>query len=424
MFNLQKDEHVDEKILKDNLETHKKISKKVKKLLIFFVIVSILYLVILFIFPFKKIYIYYAIFGFIFIIYLIKNISVKEQIKELIERKQELLDLINPLNNTKELHSERIEVIIAENLVPLAELNEERGLLLTLLPAKRKKVAIERGYIIPNIKIKDDETFENNLCKIFIKGNLKQKFKVYPDLLCVKCIPDDYIGEFIKENYICYDSPLFWIKKENFEGEQISPVEIIHNIIEFICIKHVDEIIVNSDVKEIITNVWNIDKAEYVRKSIENGKLKEIFSNLIKENISIKDLQSVMELSLCIGLDENKSDYISEKIRENNIFKSQITNKYSKEGIIEAYELSEELTVLIESAETYKQEKYIINILKSTLSPNKTNLIICNKKIRLKLYRIINEVFIKTDVIAYEEIIKNTEIKQLGLIDIDKENIF
>ncbi len=66
-------------------------------------------------------------------------------IRKLIEKKKDLLELINPLNNTKELHSKRIEVVISENLIPLADLNGERGQLLTLLPVKRKKLQSKEG---------------------------------------------------------------------------------------------------------------------------------------------------------------------------------------------------------------------------------------------------------------------------------------
>ena len=138
-------------------------------------------------------------------------------------------------------------------------------------------------------------------------------------------------------------------------------------------------------------------------------------SNLIKENISVKDFIKFVLLYNEYYL-EQEADKISEKIRLDISYRTQITNRYAKENYILGYELSNETYKDIIECKSYNQEKTIINKLLNKIDKRANNLIICNKEVRLKLYKIINEVFINTELIAYNEILKNIEIKTIDII--------
>ena len=154
---------------------------------------------------------------------------------------------------------------------------------------------------------------------------------------------------------------------------------------------------------------------KFIDKKSINRKFIMTMSNLIKENISVKDFIKFVLLYNEYYL-EQEADKISEKIRLDISYRTQITNRYAKENYILGYELSNEIYKDIIECKSYNQEKTIINKLLNKIDKRANNLIICNKEVRLKLYKIINEVFINTELIAYNEILKNIEIKTIDII--------
>ena len=319
-----------------------------------------------------------------------------------------------------------IKITLGKNLLRLADLsysngsyNIQDGFLLCFIKLLRDRLIYLSGYIIPLIRVM--ESGQNNECRIYVRGNVKAAFNVYPELICIDKLPDNFDKEYKEENYVILDKPAYWVKADDipvsFECNRCNSLRIIFEILMFICIKNADEILQIQDIKKLLKQLKKNYKEEYncLNKSLDCGKIKNVMANLIKENISVKDFVNIISLIKEYGI-ENNPDYLSEKIRNNNTFRDQITQKYSVNGAINAYLISEKTTQKIQKAQSYKEEKEIIDEFERKINKNSKNIIICNPDIRLKLFRIINEVFVKTSVLSYSEILKSTEIKARDII--------
>ena len=321
-----------------------------------------------------------------------------------------------------------IKIILGKNLIRLvdtkysdSDYNKQDGTLLFFIQLLRNELIQKLGYIIPYIRLVDISIANKNECQIFVRNNIKVAFNVYPNLICIDQIPSDFSKECITENYIIFDKPVYWVKEAdipyNFEGNKFNSIRIIYDVLKSICIKNADEILRISDLYKLLQKSEKVYKNDFkfIDKKSINRKFIMTMSNLIKENISVKDFIKFVLLYNEYYL-EQEADKISEKIRLDISYRTQITNRYAKENYILGYELSNEIYKDIIECKSYNQEKTIINKLLNKIDKRANNLIICNKEVRLKLYKIINEVFINTELIAYNEILKNIEIKTIDII--------
>ena len=321
-----------------------------------------------------------------------------------------------------------IKIILGKNLIRLvdakysdSDYNKQDGTLLFFIQLLRNELIKKLGYIIPYIRLVDLSIANKNECQILVRNNIKVAFNVYPNLICIDQIPSDFSKECITENYIIFDKPVYWVKEAdipyNFEGNKFNSIRIIYDVLKSICIKNADEILRISDLYKLLQKSEKVYKNDFkfIDKKSINRKFIMTMSNLIKENISVKDFIKFVLLYNEYYL-EQEADKISEKIRLDISYRTQITNRYAKENYILGYELSNETYKDIIECKSYNQEKTIINKLLNKIDKRANNLIICNKEVRLKLYKIINEVFINTELIAYNEILKNIEIKTIDII--------
>ena len=321
-----------------------------------------------------------------------------------------------------------IKIILGKNLIRLvdtkysdSDYNKQDGTLLFSIQLLRNELIQKLGYIIPYIRLVDISIANKNECQILVRNNIKVAFNVYPNLICIDQIPSDFSKECITENYIIFDKPVYWVKEAdipyNFEGNKFNSIRIIYDVLKSICIKNADEILRISDLYKLLQKSEKVYKNDFkfIDKKSINRKFIMTMSNLIKENISVKDFIKFVLLYNEYYL-EQEADKISEKIRLDISYRTQITNRYAKENYILGYELSNETYKDIIECKSYNQEKTIINKLLNKIDKRANNLIICNKEVRLKLYKIINEVFINTELIAYNEILKNIEIKTIDII--------
>lgn len=321
-----------------------------------------------------------------------------------------------------------IKIILGKNLIRLvdtkysdSDYNKQDGTLLFFIQLLRNELIQKLGYIIPYIRLVDISIANKNECQILVRNNIKVAFNVYPNLICIDQIPSDFSKECITENYIIFDKPVYWVKEAdipyNLEGNKFNSIRIIYDVLKSICIKNADEILRISDLYKLLQKSEKVYKNDFkfIDKKSINRKFIMTMSNLIKENISVKDFIKFVLLYNEYYL-EQEADKISEKIRLDISYRTQITNRYAKENYILGYELSNETYKDIIECKSYNQEKTIINKLLNKIDKRANNLIICNKEVRLKLYKIINEVFINTELIAYNEILKNIEIKTIDII--------
>lgn len=200
--------------------------------------------------------------------YLVKTVNFLKNnqpdsklIKEIKNVMQEISD---PNNMYRRLGVDIITILIGVDLINCADPELNNSTLLPQIAYLRKKLVDEYGYVIPNVRVVDSLSLQNNEYSIEIRGKVVLKESV------------DF---------------------NNMEIKQVN-TQII-NSLEKICFQYVQQIFTKFDTLKLIELAKADDPTlvnDLIPLLISAIDLKYIFTNLLSKKISIKDIIYIFEL--------------------------------------------------------------------------------------------------------------------------------
>lgn len=331
------------------------------------------------------------------------NNEMFKNIEELKDLKKQLQTTISPEIMLNKIGEDKIKIKLSEENIELVNPDLDANLVAQTVKIRQNLVE-ELGYIIPKIKFENDETLQANEFEIDVRGVCAAKgivycgYKMYfNDDINIDKAPKD----FIKDNDPITGKVIYWIpteKTKDFWAKGYEAAEVIARILEYVCIKNVDEIFDYNDINnyiEIISenNLYLVENI--IPDFVSVAELKYILTSLIKERVSIKDIVYIFEKINDFADEETKEDLLS-RIRHS--LARQISKGIANENnLIQAFELSEET----------------IKYLTSKISSKNTVIRIDNTKIQTvvnNIYKSIDKLKINADEII---VIVPIEIRQV-----------
>ena len=337
---------------------------------------------------------------------------------------------------------DRLCIQVNEKLIPIAD-PDTRGKLLPKIGDLRKKTVECLGFIIPNIRIHDNTKLIDFEYTILVNGTVVDGGFVYPNKIMISKLECDKLDISLPEDCIKAINPIdktevYWINESDIETNKkclkIDPTDVIINHLEKIVIKNSNEIMSHSDVKKYIklVNTQNPELTEnFSHDLLSITDLKTIFTNLITEKISIKDIISVFEYLNDFARFSQNPDELSEKLRY--ALRRQIQQKYVHDNKVYAITFSQDtekqLETLINHSSDGKRTDFkpiahvileVLNNLEEKIIP----VVLVSSKIRLQLYRYLNELIPSINVISYNELSQKTHIEILKEISNEHHKIY
>lgn len=367
--------------------------------------------------------------------YLITVHKIKKYENELEEVHKNIQDLSNPEKMYDHLGSDVLCISFGIGLLSIADM-DRGGLLLPKITAMRKRLSDRLGYAMPKIRMKEVAELEDNEYVIFIRDARVASSYVYPPKVMVKDYdweakrkdyPEDFIFGSSFDNEQCY-----WVDKSDAEGlNYMLPEDAIVKHAENLCIEYVDKIMVNADVEKYleIIKATNPKLVETLLSRLDIEDIRDVFVNLIRERVSIKDAPYVVERLSYHAREDKKPEYLSEQLRSDlalQICSQNIDNdkviyatKLSKEWIKTLSEVGfeEDGRGLKFALDDVQKEDFIqeigTQILKAQQITNKKVALLCPKNFRLVIYRMLSEPLPDIIVLAEEEIQSGFKVEEV-----------
>ena len=278
------------------------------------------------------------------------NDKISAGLKELDELKDKLAKTTSPDVMFSKLREEKLSINLSEELLGYvdSDRDSQEEELVAETVKSRLKLTEQIGYVIPKIVFKDDETLNPFEFSIKVRGMEVFKSMIYPDYLMFYA-DDLKLEKKIKNSVYDIDKitgrKTIWIPKDktkDFWYQGVMGSEYIAKALEYIAIKHVDELLDYEDLDKYIevVNDYNSFLVDNVIPDfISLADLRFILTSLIREQVSIKDIIYIFEKINDYAEDSVKSD-ILKKVRL--ALSNQICKKYENEdGILSVFELSE-----------------------------------------------------------------------------------
>nr|WP_201767811.1 MULTISPECIES: flagellar biosynthesis protein FlhA [unclassified Lebetimonas] len=235
------------------------------------------------------------------------------------------------------LKVELLELDIGYQLIKIADPNQG-GDLLERIKTMRKKIASDFGFLVPQIRIKDNIQLEPNEYQILLKGVEVAKGKVYPDRYLAMSTPmviEEIEGEHVKEPAFGIDA--IWIDEDKKEEALMNGYTVVDA--STVIVTHLSEII-KKYAEELLTRQETQALIERIKKDfpaiaddtlkVANiGLIQRVLKSLLHEKIPIKDMITILETIADIAEYTKNIDTIVEHVRSN--LSRVITKLYESE---------------------------------------------------------------------------------------------
>ena len=211
------------------------------------------------------------------------NDKISAGLKELDELKVKLAKATSPDVMYSRLKEDKLAIHLSEELLdyvdPDTEITGED--LLSETVKSRLKLTDELGYVIPKIVFQDDENLNPFEFCIKVRGVNVYSAMTYPNY--VMFFTDDIhldkkIKNTIKDVDIITGRPIIWIEKDrtkDFWEKGINGAEFIARALEYVAVKHVDELLDYNDVEKYV--------------EIVNRKNEFLVENIIPDFINLSE---------------------------------------------------------------------------------------------------------------------------------------
>lgn len=347
-------------------------------------------------------------------------------------------ELRKPENVLELLKVDDIELEVGYGLIPLADV-EQGGDLLDRIVMIRRQIAMELGLVVPIVRLRDNIQLNPNEYIIKIKGVKVAKGEVYFDHYLAM---DPGIGEGEIEGIDTIE-PAFglaakWITEKEREKAEIlgytvvDPPSVIATHLTEVIKERAYELIGRQEVKTLIENVREQYPAvveEVTPKVLSLGEIQKVLSNLLREQISIRDMVTILETLADYGNITNDTDLLTEYVRQR--LSGYITNKFAENKSLNVVTLDNEVEELIMNSINKTETGSYLSI-----DPGKVQLILNNTFrtiqkltnmgdqpivltapiVRLYFKRLTEQMTRDIIVLSYNELEPSIEIHSVGVV--------
>ncbi len=331
-----------------------------------------------------------------------------------------------------------LELEVGYGLIPFVDAAQD-GELLGRIRSIRKQFALEKGFIVPPIHIKDNLQLKPNQYTIFLKGVSVASGEMLPGYFMA--MNPGTATETIKGVATiepAFGLPAIWIPEAKKEQAQIAGYTVVDcttvmatHISEMIK-RHAHELLGRQEAQNLLDNLakgYPKLVEELVPNLLSLGAVMNVLQNLLHEDVSIRDLRSILETLADLAPQTQDVDTLTEHVRHS--LARQISTKYAQEdntlGLLTFDRVVEEtIQKALQKGDngTYlaidpNMGQAIIDGLNksiNTLDSNSPPVLLCTPTIRPHVKRLTERYFPNLGVISHNEIAPNLKVKSIGTV--------
>lgn len=336
------------------------------------------------------------------------------------------------------LNVETIEMEFGYSLIPMVD-ESNGGKMINRIVIFRRQYAQEMGFVIPSIQLRDSSNLGTNQYVIKIKGEEVARGEILVDYY-LALEPASPVGDIdgIETIEPAYGIPSKWITPDKKEMAEIygytviDPLSVMLTHLSETIRKHAYELLNRSEVIKLVETVKEkiptlVD--EIFPNTISYGDFQKIISNLLKEGIPVKDMETILESIAESAAAGKDLDSMVEEIRIK--LKRTITRKFCEGGQLKVIVLDADLEKsIIASLTKNSQGVYLAlspNLMQTVISQvgdalkkfkdlPQSPVLLTSQVLRVYIYRLLEQFYPDLYVLSFNEITNNIQIQAIGNI--------
>ena len=340
---------------------------------------------------------------------------------------------------------EPIEIELGFNLIPFVDV-QKGGDLLERVRLIRKTCALDLGLLVPPIRIRDNMRLKPNDYSIKIRGvEVGHASLMVRRLLAIPSpsLTQEIEGEDTMEP--TFKTKAKWIDPENREKAEnqgysvVDPPSIIATHLTESIKRNSSDILGRQEVQELLDSVKETQPAvvEEVLKVSNLGVIQKILQNLLHEQVSIRNLLSILEVIADHGERILNLDTLTEYVRQR--LAKQISHQHmDEEGVLRVYALDPGLEKILEESLQEVDRNFVSTLDLDHIAQINAKLgdamleiskegypmiILCSSASRALLKQVTERTLPGIVVLSYNEIVPEIRVEQRGVIALPHESL-
>ncbi|MDD3597891.1 flagellar biosynthesis protein FlhA [Sulfuricurvum sp.] len=342
------------------------------------------------------------------------------------------------------LKIEMLELTLGYQLIRLAD-SSQGGDLLERIRSMRRKIASDFGFLMPQVRIRDNLHLKPNQYEILLKGVNIGDGIIQPDRFLAMdsgMAISEIEGEPTKEPAFGLDA--YWIAPDLKEDAIINgytvvdPATVISTHMSELVKKYAEELLTRQETQALIEKIKNDYPVvvDDLLKVANIGLIQRVFKALLHERIPLKDMITILETMADVAEYTKSVDIITEHVRAK--LSRIITQLYTgPDGIIRllTFDTMSEQKMLEKSQERDGVKQLLLNVgeingLIQATSAKATELlqkgvspiiIIVDPKLRRPLAEIYERFSLDIVTLSHAEIDSNAKFEVLGSITLENK---
>ena len=336
-----------------------------------------------------------------------------------------------------------MELEVGYELIPLVDA-DRNGELLERIKSVRRQFALEMGFIVPPLHIRDNLQLKPSEYGILIKGvEVARGSILMGRLLAMNPGTTDKEIDGVQTKEPTFGLPAIWISTSAKQEAQLAgytvvdPATVITTHIKETIKRHANELLGRQETQALIDK-FKESNPKVVEELIPNvltlGKVQKVLQNLLKEQVSIRDLRTILEQLADYGPTTQDTDILTEYVRQ--ALARPITKQFqAADGSLTVMTLDRNVEEILQNSiqktevtsflalEPAVAEQLLSKLQEAVeaMTPKleTSPVLLASPGIRHHLRRFVERFIPDLAVLSHSEIIPSVQIKTLKVVDLN-----
>lgn len=372
---------------------------------------------------------------------LIYNLYKKRSAEDIIE------DLEAEAQEAKEdddiyglLTVEPIVISVGQNLVPMV--GGEDNLFMERVAAFRKQYAMDMGFVVPKVRMRDNKKLGPNSYIVEIYGAKVAEGEMLADrLLAINPGNVKTVVDGIETKDPSYGLPALWI----LEDKRAEAKEAGYTVVEpsYVLMTHMSEIIkqqaanllTRSETERLIERVKQTQTGlleELIPGVMTLSDIQKILQGLLKERVSIRNLEAILEVLVDYGKQTSDPDQLREVVRQKlgpaicqslvnrdgELYVLTLDPSVERNITTSLRSINEKPTLVLEPKLAEQIIAKLMSNVEGMMNNNHFPVLLCAPEIRGIFRQFTERLVPHLSIISLSEVPSNVNVKSFGMVSV------
>ncbi|MES2355372.1 MAG: flagellar biosynthesis protein FlhA [Pseudomonadota bacterium] len=331
-----------------------------------------------------------------------------------------------------------IEIEVGQGLVSLAA--GEDSQLMERIVAFRKQYALESGFVLPRVRVRDNKKLDPNKYVLSIYGTPVGEAVVFLDrVMAIHPGGERRKLPGIETKDPTYGLAAVWITNDQRQEARtanytlVDPLTVFTTHLSEVLKKNAASLLTRAETEKMIERARKQQSGlveELIPNILSLSEVQKVLQNLLREKVSIRNLEAILEVLVDAGRSSKEPDQLTELVRQRLapvicralLSSSQELHVLTLDPAIEQ-SIANSLRTVDSKSHLVLEPRFAEQMLtrlamqvEKMVKSNMMPVLLCAPELRRHLRRITERVLPHLAVVSMAEVSHNTDLKSFGVV--------